>query len=1697
MHGQVLLRIFELFLILAHFRPILAFTSDRNAVFTLFKGMNFFAKALGRQVLGMAGLCAVLLLPKPVSGQFSNEWINFTQTYYKVPVSRTGIYRITQSDLQAAGVPVGAIDPRRINLFHRGNEQAIFVQGQADAVFDPTDFIEFYGQRNDGTLDADLYKPSNLQPHPYYNLFNDTSAYFLTWNPLPVQGKRMVSFFEANGSGIPKETYHQEERLLVFSNEYSGGLTVGGEVQNTAFDIGEGWTGAMICTGYSGCVGQQDFIVDNLLRTVPTGGSPQLELLLVGRDEFTHQAEIYAGANGGALRLLSTATFNGFQTYVLNAGLNWSDIGVDGRMDIRIRLTASGTRDEVSVSYIKVNFPQDYDVTGLSEKTLRLPDNPSNKSYIEILNPAGARVWDITDEANIQIIGTTTVPGGIGAIVPSTLGGRILYVSNATLTTALKQVGFRSITPSLYNYIVISHRSLLKPALGYGNAVQAYAAYRASAAGGGYDTLTVSMDQLYNQFNYGETSPRAIYQFMKYLLSTGDPKFLFLIGKGLEVSQGFYRKTSLLSSDFRDLVPSAGMPAADMVFTAGFKGTTYEPAVPTGRLTASTALQVAAYLNKVKETEALTFTEIWRKDLLHLSGGIKAGETELFRQYVDGFKTIAEGFYLGGKAETISKQTLNVELINVKDQVNKGLNLITFFGHSGPGTIDIDIGNVSDPSLGYSNAGKYPGFLINGCNAGRFFDNRVTFGEDWILTPNKGAKTFIAHSSFGFTNLLKSYSDTFYSIAFGDSTFMIKGIGEVQKETARRLLSIEGTSLYTITQAQQMMLLGDPAVSLFGAAHPDYEINSGSLSVVSLDGKPVTAQSPSFALDISVRNFGRAEPGPLKITVTRTLSDNTSIRYDSTFSPVLYREVLRFVIRKGSLKESGNSNFLVSIDPQNTVWELLETNNNAGLNFFIPLNGTQNLFPPAYAVVNHTLNSLVFQTTDLQSAARSFKVEVDTAATFDSPYLKRQVVTGKVIATMPLTLLPADSVVYYWRTKLDKPLPDESVDWASSSFISISSSSPGWAQSKFSQLSEDPAVGLVKDPLLRQLKFQETRSTIDVLTFGSTNPSPFSAVSLKINQEEYNVSTQEQPCRINTLNLIAFDKSSTAPYAGIPFASFFDPRACGRAPQMINNFKASELETGNGDDLAHWVNNIKTSDSVVLFSIGDAGYASWSNGVKLKLTELGIGNTQLNGLQPGEPFVIFGKKGASAGTAVIFRPSQAPANAQAVLVNKTITGRFTEGSLTSTVIGPASAWSHAVTQCTRATPNDQFGMDVFGIDLSGKETLLKSNTYGSTPLSDINAGAYPYLKLVLQTKDLVDLTPVQLRHWMVYYTPMAEGLIGYRSSPEAVTVQEGQDWKADYIFRNISSLSFSDSLRVQVDVFSSEIPSAEKQIFRIKAPAPGDSSVFSVKVKTRGKAGLNDVTVFVNPRVLPEQYFDNNILPLYGHLRVEADQTPPLLDVTVDGRHVVDGDAVSSAPTILTSVIDRNPFIPKTDTTGVNLYLRYPCALENCTFTRINFSRNDVVWSPATGSSDFKIEFKPQSLAIGVYTLKAEAVDGSGNPSGTTPYEVSFEVSDLKKFVIQSVYPNPSSDRFYFKLLVSGPSAPEEFGLKIYSSSGSLVREFGNEVLGSIHVGTNDVSVEATDAGGSPLPAGVYLFRMTSVVGGRQFTSSGRLIVIR
>ncbi|MCD4789249.1 MAG: hypothetical protein K8R37_04555, partial [Bacteroidales bacterium] len=81
--------------------------------------------------------------------------------WYKIAVEQTGIHQITYDDLVSYGIDPASINPKHVRLYGNGNgmlpednnefryddlqENAIYVYGEDDEVFDAGDFILFYG----------------------------------------------------------------------------------------------------------------------------------------------------------------------------------------------------------------------------------------------------------------------------------------------------------------------------------------------------------------------------------------------------------------------------------------------------------------------------------------------------------------------------------------------------------------------------------------------------------------------------------------------------------------------------------------------------------------------------------------------------------------------------------------------------------------------------------------------------------------------------------------------------------------------------------------------------------------------------------------------------------------------------------------------------------------------------------------------------------------------------------------------------------------------------------------------------------------------------------------------------------------------------------------------------------------------------------------------------------------------------------------------------------------------------------------------------------------------------------------------------------------------------------------------------------------------------------------------------------------
>ncbi len=295
------------------------------------------------------------------SAQYANEWINFNQSYYKIPVAQEGVYELDFSTLTTAGISLNTIDARTFRLYHRGQEVAINVIGQNDGRIDAGDAIQFLGKPNNGESDTPLYSSPELQPHTFYNLFSDTTAYFLTWSLDGTFGKRMQVVNTINNTtSLPaRASYLKNVRNVLVNNGIVGrAYAPGNQIYRSAFDLGEAWTGTRFA-------GDRDFTISAINKQVRTEENLLLELLIQGRNNQDHEVEVLVGPDLASLRSVANLSFQDFAFSTVSAPLNWSDINVSGELVVRIRTTTSSI-DRVSLSYLQLSYNKSFDMAGES-----------------------------------------------------------------------------------------------------------------------------------------------------------------------------------------------------------------------------------------------------------------------------------------------------------------------------------------------------------------------------------------------------------------------------------------------------------------------------------------------------------------------------------------------------------------------------------------------------------------------------------------------------------------------------------------------------------------------------------------------------------------------------------------------------------------------------------------------------------------------------------------------------------------------------------------------------------------------------------------------------------------------------------------------------------------------------------------------------------------------------------------------------------------------------------------------------------------------------------------------------------------------------------------------------------------------------------------------------------------------------------
>ncbi|GAB4338472.1 MAG: hypothetical protein OHK0038_17210 [Flammeovirgaceae bacterium] len=1628
---------------------------------------------------------------------FNNEWIDPSLKYYKIKVNEEGIYRVTQEDLKAVGFPVDLINPKNLKLYFRGIEQSIHVEGEEDGFFDKGDYIEFYGRKNDGFVDAQMYaEDGGFQTTPYFNMYSDATYYFLTSSIDGSRGKRMVRSNVNSGEVINTHLEKQQKSLHITYSNKSIEINYGRYFQCYPY-IGCGpvntrWTSAKgpVSKNISSNTNQNTDVIPLKVENINRNGVFNIELRVIGTfvgtervDESSiRNVEFFAGSNKNIQRSIGKIEVKSFEGVIFKSVLEANDFGLNDSIYITYKVSSTRNNAAVSVTSLELSYTQNIKFNNELIKKYNLSAGNNASITLENLN---GNIWayDITQENSPIILKTQNNQIFIGE---NQSNRKLLWVRELKKPISITSSGIFPFKLD-EDYVIITHPRLMQPATGYSNPCQAYADYRASVEGGSHKVLLLNIFDVYDMFSFGEENPFAIRLLAKYLKKKGKIEHLFLIGKGLSVNLQYERAQPQSSNwGFYDLVPTYGFPSSDNGFITGLiDPKTNNVDLSIGRLSCQTPQEVANYLNKVKEFEADTHEHLWKKELIHVSGGATYEEFTRFKSYISSFRNKAIKDYLGANVKLGFKNTSNeVGELDLANEINQGKMMVTFYGHGSAFLTDINIGYVSDPKQRYANKGKYPMIFFNSCDVGDIYNLIETVGEDWMTEPNKGSIAILAQSHIGFESTLVGYVNTMYESYFNKKENINLPIGKVMQNFLNEYLNSSPDNLYNISNLQQYTLQADPAIVLFKPNKPDYGFINNQITISNpLKNVPLTSESDSFQIQIPIANYGLTSHQTFKISIKRYFSDGTSKTYPLiTSNAISFSDTLNIILTndpEDKEKGFGTNTFEVMLDASLEVDEYSEKNNKVQVDIVIPKGTMQIIYPSEFSINSQRKVAIYAQTPNPFAQQREYLFQLDTSYAFNSPVFKDTVVIGSTIPFWETYLRKLDDTTTYFIRVKPIQLSENEIDlWGESSFTIIDNKT-GWGQRKVPQISKNRLLKI--EHLNKQWNFTDIGAKIKAYTSGALFPIP--NYNVNFNNIDYLVAGG---CVNNALGLITIDKNNGKIYAmpNIRGEGFYYLYCGIGIPGSVIYLKNQDIS------IYHPLNNLfnyalrNDGDYYLIFNIGNVNVKNLRDIDYEGFNLLGISKEKLQKINPGDPFIFFGRKNTPDFKPVEILADYNP-NSPTLPSQQTIEGefqisvKFTDGSITTPLIGPAESWDEIVYQVTgKDSENDKFSIQVIPIKIDGSkgETILV--TSNKFKINHINAEEFPYLQMIYQVEDTLKKTPMQLDSWAVYYQPAPEGVLLFDKPTSEINgiaeYEEGDIFKANLIFKNISETSFKKEITAYFTY--QHVASGRKETIEKKFPplAKGESISTAVEYETITRTDINRFTASFNPKILPELNYNNNTLQLA--YQVNKDKRNPVLDVTFDGRRIMDGDIVSPMPQILVNVKDENKFLILNDTSHVSLLLQ---KCESCPSVRIPFA-NNMQWSNLSGNN-FQISYKPSvPLPNGKYKLEVIASDVSGNSSGDTPYSVHFEVINESQISHFLPYPNPFSDNVRFVFTITGNEIPEDLKIQIMTVSGKIIREITQDELGSIHIGNNisQYAWDGKDEFGEQLANGVYLYRV-------------------
>jgi len=793
-------------------------------------------------------------------------------TWYRIPLTRDGIYQLDRNYLQSLGMPVATLDPRNIQIWTTNGyelplpnaaERAqlqqipILVTGEADGRLDAADVVLFYGNSVNRYLFDEQTGTYSHRVHPYsarnfvFITVGSTAGTRLTETNITTPASTTITTF--------RDFIWKEEELRRPDNRTKSGTQwLGQQFSTEAFAK----TQTILRDTLSGFVqgSDIDIVVEfaarsmrnsrfdvrfgtNLLGSVTTPG-------IINPTSSTARAATTARLN----RTISGASLSG-DIFELTATFENTLGGSFGWLDwIRIRATRELRPKQGLLHYFTPDGGQsgtmgNFMLTGFTNTPL----------VMDVTDPASPVMYRVESAGNSFTVRHTTAPGR--RFVAQT------QFLRPAAGSSIPNQNLRGIT-AWPNYIIVTSEALLAEA-------NALATYRAE--GGEWRPVVVTQQQIFNEFSGGVPDITAIRDYVRFLYvragldSERIPRHLLLFGnttfdfKGIQTDarmtnhvfsfqseESYERVISYGSDDFYVLLDTnEGLWTPTATDTPTFERID----MGVGRLPVQTRAEAALMVDKIKLYENPSTFGDWRTLFTFSSDDDINGtsiERDLHVWNADGTAERINRDQSGvrvNKVYQISYPVINSPLGRLAPEatqafinsINNGTLVMNFSGHGAEQLLTAEQLFRSEDILRLNNRERPTIFVTATCDFGRYDDTDDYSGaEKLMLWRNGGSVAAFTTTRVVFT----SSSTTSYNFGLNiqltqqmvqrDADGLPQTLGDIYRNT-------KNTTVGATFNSRKFVLLGDPAMRI--------GLPRSTVAISDINGTPpATGAQPPIAL---------------------------------------------------------------------------------------------------------------------------------------------------------------------------------------------------------------------------------------------------------------------------------------------------------------------------------------------------------------------------------------------------------------------------------------------------------------------------------------------------------------------------------------------------------------------------------------------------------------------------------------------------------------------------------------------------------------------------------------------------------------------------------------------------------------------------------------------------------------------------------